>query len=307
MLINAIVCTYNRCESLRDTLRALKEQQLKDGLSMEILVVDNNSKDRTRKAVEEEAQNSPWPIRYVFEPNQGISWARNRGIQESKSDFLAFTDDDTIPEPSWALGLYEALVKYNADCVGGKILPLWLQPPPPWISHPTVQLFSFGMLGLLDHGPEEIAAQPTNRGFLYGANMGFRKCALDEVGLFQTELGLHGSLPMKCEDTEMVERLSSTGKKFVYTPKAVVHHKIPASRMRMNYVRSWNFFCGLSLVKMASLQGQQRPWRKKLAQECLQFGAMALKAYVQMDRLSAIKNEFHFWDRMGQMVGTFNV
>src|SRR5437762_3176643 len=95
--ISAIVCTYNRCESLRDTLTALKQQHLRNGSSLEILVVDNNSRDLTKKVVSEAAKESGWPIRYVFESRQGKSSALNRGIREAAGEFLVMTDDDMIP------------------------------------------------------------------------------------------------------------------------------------------------------------------------------------------------------------------
>lgn len=61
-----IVCTYNRAESLRDTLRALQAQQVDAKRSWEVLVVDNNSKDHTRQVVEEAQRH--WPrLRYEFE------------------------------------------------------------------------------------------------------------------------------------------------------------------------------------------------------------------------------------------------
>ena len=66
-LVSAIVCTYNRCESLRQTLQALKRQVLLAGDMLEILVVDNNSTDQTPAVIAAEARDSRWPIRYLFE------------------------------------------------------------------------------------------------------------------------------------------------------------------------------------------------------------------------------------------------
>src|SRR5436853_382150 len=68
---SVIVCTYNRCNSLLDTLQALARQSVRTDASWEIVVVDNNSRDATRTNVERfTAENPQLRIRYVFEGRQ---------------------------------------------------------------------------------------------------------------------------------------------------------------------------------------------------------------------------------------------
>ena len=193
--ISAVVCTYNRSESLRDTLRALKGQELRDGLLLEILVVGNNSRDRTRQVGEEEAQESRWPIRYIFETAQGLNYARNRGVNESQGEFIAFTDDDVIPDPQWAHELWKTANAHQADCVGGKILPLWFEQAPSWMERHRVKHHFWGAFALLDRGPEVIVANAPDGNFLYGGNIAYRRPVLEEVGIFRTDLGPKGSSP----------------------------------------------------------------------------------------------------------------
>ena len=128
-----IVCTYNRCESLRDTLRALRAQEVgKPGL-WEVIVVDNNSKDQTALAVEEFRR--VWPLlRYEFEPMQGLSHARNHGIAAARGDLLLFTDDDVLPDPDWLEHTLAGIEKYGADACGGYIAPIWETGPPLWLT-----------------------------------------------------------------------------------------------------------------------------------------------------------------------------
>jgi glycosyltransferase involved in cell wall biosynthesis len=76
-----------------------------DGDSWEILVVDNNSKDRTREVVEDFCRRDPDHFRYVFEPQQGKSFALNSGIREARGDVVAFMDDDVTVEPTWLQNL----------------------------------------------------------------------------------------------------------------------------------------------------------------------------------------------------------
>ena len=118
-----VVCTYNRAESLRDTLRALQALQADPGRRWEVIVVDNNSKDHT-KAVVEEVQRG-WPLlRYAFEGAQGLSHARNHGIGCARGAVILFTDDDVLPEPDWLETTLAGLARYGADACGGFIAPI---------------------------------------------------------------------------------------------------------------------------------------------------------------------------------------
>ena len=301
MRISVVVCTYNRCGSLRDTLQALKRQELPEGTSLEVLVVDNNSKDRTPQVVEQEAKDSRWPIRYLFEPRQGQCHARNRGIREAAAEIVAFTDDDVIPEPNWAAALHEAFVRHGADVAGGRIAPLWLTTPPQQLLHPSLQHFCWGVWALLDRGPEDIVAKTPDRNFLYGGNLAFRKPILEEAGAFRTDLGVQGILPLRGDDTELLERLFTAGKKIVYTPKATVRHKVPADRMRMAYIRRWRFFGGFSTMRLSAREARRTPpW---FIRECAENALKALRAYMRRDATAGIHSELLFWEQLGRIAG----
>src|SRR5271157_2306584 len=102
--VSLIICTYNRCGSLLRTLESIAASE-PPSVEWEVLVVDNNSADQTRAAVEEFASRHPGRFRYVFEPNQGLSNARNAGILAARGAVIAFTDDDVIVDTSWLLNL----------------------------------------------------------------------------------------------------------------------------------------------------------------------------------------------------------
>jgi len=162
--VSVVVCTYNRCASLRDTLRALKGQRVDGELSFEVVVVDNNSTDETRQTVDEARRQTRWPVRYVFEQKQGLSHARNVGIREAKSDLVMFTDDDVVPDERWVDTIVRAFESHEADCVGGRILPIWSREPANWLTSPDY----WAVLALLDHGPKPIVAESINGNFLNG-------------------------------------------------------------------------------------------------------------------------------------------
>jgi len=296
-MISVIVCTHNRCESLRETLQALATQRLGRGLRLEVIVVDNNSADATKTVVEDAAGNSRWPIRYVFERRQGKSMALNRGIREADGKFLMLTDDDALPEPTWAQALYGAFVRHRADCVGGRVVPVWLRRPPRWLRSPK----RWGYLAMLDHGPTPLVAGRDSTGdFLLGVNLGFRKTALKRVGTFRTDLGPVGMRLTRCEDSELVQRFILRGKRVVYTPEAVVRHKVEPQRMELPYIRRHKFHVGRSAARFVNQDTRVPAW---LVRQCAANGVAALVATARRQEWPRVQHEARFWYQLGRIVG----
>jgi glucosyl-dolichyl phosphate glucuronosyltransferase len=233
------VCTYNRCDSLADTLESFRRLVVPDGLAWDIVVVDNNSKDHTRDVVARFAATSPTSVRYVFEPRQGLSHARNRAINETVGQAILFTDDDVIVDPLWLQSTLTAFSTTNAGCVGGKVLPLWLGTRPPWLHNRLLNV-----LAMLDYGEEAVElGKPGDDRCLYGANLSFNRERLIELGTFNTELGRKGNFGAG-EDKEIQERLRAAGGKVIYEPRSVVHHKVDSTRLSKGYFRRWYYAAG---------------------------------------------------------------
>lgn len=116
--ISVVIATYRRPLSLKDTLSSMVAQTRP---ADEIIVVDNNSGDETEWIVSEFRQKLP--IQYVFEPRQGVSFARNAGVKAANGEVVAFTDDDCVSDPDW---LYNLELPFLRDpqigLVGGEIL-----------------------------------------------------------------------------------------------------------------------------------------------------------------------------------------
>src|SRR5580698_3790925 len=90
--VSVVVATYNRARKLADCLNSLKALQLPDGLSCEIICVDNNSTDDTKDQIVLLGRDSPIPIAYIFEGKQGLAAARNAGLRHARGEFIAITD-----------------------------------------------------------------------------------------------------------------------------------------------------------------------------------------------------------------------
>lgn len=246
-----IVCTYNRADSLRDTLGALRVQWNRPDCMWEVIVVDNNSNDHTRRVAEELQRD--WPqLRYEFEGAQGLSHARNHGIKCARGEVILFTDDDVLPEPDWLENTLAGLEKYDADACGGYIAPIWEAPPPPWLTE--------RFHGFLAVRTERSDDYPITAPGLapFGANMAFKKVVFDRVGLFDTRRGRKGKVLASGEDGEMFERILGAGLKVVFLGGSRVHHKVEAFRATKRYLRRWRLHTSRNLAISRGVPGARR-------------------------------------------------
>ncbi|MGA9061100.1 MAG: glycosyltransferase [Terracidiphilus sp.] len=238
MKITVILCTYNRCRCLAKALESLAAQVVPTSVQWEVLVVDNNSTDQTQEVVEEFSGRQPDRFRYLLETRQGKSYALNAGIRESRSEILAFTDDDAIAEPDWLWNLTSNLHDGEWAGSGGRIIPIWARPLPSWLSPDDPH--TMGSFVAFDAGME---AGALNRP-PYGANMAFRREAFERYGGFRTDLGRSAGDLQGREDIEFAGRLLARGERLRYEPGAVVRHPTPEYRMEKAYVLNWWFRFG---------------------------------------------------------------
>ncbi|HEV2304691.1 MAG TPA: glycosyltransferase [Candidatus Acidoferrales bacterium] len=240
MDVSIIICTHNRSASLQDALASLKQLSVPTGLGWEFIFVDNNSSDNTRQIIEEFAQSSGFDVRYVFEPKQGLSFARNAGIRRAQGAIIAFTDDDVIVDPRWLVELNDAFAHFDCIAVAGRIVPIWNQPRPAWLEmedHQAVVHFDLGQL------PKEIDSPPV------GANMAFRRIAFEKYGLFQARLGVNKREIAGSEDDEIGKRLLRVGEKIAYAPKAVIYHPVESHRLTKSYLLRWHYSQGKAAIR----------------------------------------------------------
>jgi len=242
MSITAIVCTYNRCQSLSKALDALAASTFPNSIEWEVLVVDNNSCDQTRKVAESFCLQDPAHFSYLFEPHQGLSYARNAGIRKARGEILAFTDDDDQVEPGWLWNLTSALQGREWLGAGGPIIPVWPRRLPKWLS--TDDPATMGSFGEFYPGAE---AGPLTRP-PYGGNMAFRREAFEKYGGFRVDLGRSGSNLQGREDIEFANRLLAGGERLWYEARAVVRAFVPECRMEKSYVLRWWYWYGRSEV-----------------------------------------------------------
>jgi glucosyl-dolichyl phosphate glucuronosyltransferase len=231
--VSVIVATYNRCDVVRGAVESLMNQDSR-GTRYEVIVVDNNSTDATRRTLEELSSKYD-NLFYHFEERQGVSYARNRGIAAARAPILAFTDDDIKPASDWVAAISEGFRKFpDADCIGGKVLPQTAADFPVWLTSKH-----WTPLALLDMGDEPIILDVLNGPGLVAANLAVRAAVFKDVGLFQPELQRVKSFIGSLEDHEFELRLGAAKKRLMYLPELVVYAQVLDERLSKAYHRRW--------------------------------------------------------------------
>jgi glucosyl-dolichyl phosphate glucuronosyltransferase len=253
-MISVIICTYDRSESLRGTFDSLQKMRGVDDIPWETVVVDNNCHDKTAEIVKEYQRRSTFPLRYVRETQQGLSYARNRGIAAARGDVLAFIDDDVTVDADWLAHLRTAYDRFDCIGVGGRIVPVWTAARPSWLKEDGPYAVMQAIVSF-DHGkqPHRLNTPP------FGANMSFRRSAFADYGLFRTDLGRRGAELFGGEDTEFGRRLLRHGESLVYDPAVIVYHSVADERLTVAYFRRWYFYYGRTSVRLARAEPGPTP------------------------------------------------
>ena len=240
-MISVIICTYNREKYIYETLRRVAGNTLETS-NYEIILVNNNSTDGTDAECQRFLSDFPdVTCRYFIETNQGLSFARNRGIKESTGDILVFLDDDSFIESDYLSHLSHQMELHpEAMAFGGKIIPQFESGVTPrWICK-----WTYSWVSAIDKGNK--VCEFKDGSYPIGANMGFRKATIDKIGTFNTALGRTKKNLLGGEEKDIFNRLRAEGGKVLYFPDITIHHVIPDSRTTKEYIERLGFGVGTS-------------------------------------------------------------
>ncbi|MFI3317404.1 MAG: glycosyltransferase family 2 protein [Rikenellaceae bacterium] len=249
--ISIIIATYNRWESLLITLGSVATQDLPPE-QWECVVVNNNSTDRTQQAAEEFAAAHPHlDFKVLFESRQGLSWARNCGIEGSCGEIVAIIDDDEIINEEFASSYLKLFEDYpQATSAGGVIIPRYTSGRPKWMSHYTELPIANPLF--LGSNPREF---PKGK-IPGGGNMAIRRTALQRYGTFDVELGRTAGKLIGGEESDLFERLSRGGEQCWYCPTAIMWHIIPPEKLTLEYFDNLTYNIGVSQRLRAQISGR---------------------------------------------------
>jgi glycosyltransferase involved in cell wall biosynthesis len=242
MDLSIIIATANRAHELEKTLASLATVATPG--AVELMVVDNRSTDTTRHVVARAAAAFPFPVRYLFEAEQGKYAALNAGIAAATGAVIVATDDDARFERDWLVHAVDGLARFDCGFVGGRVRPLWRASKPAWLAERNG--LHTKVIALLDHGPAVREFGRDGISWPLGVNVAYRRDVFDRVGGFDNRLGRKAGTLRNQAQREWHLRARALGVRGFYLPEMIVHHLVGPERLRKQYFRRWLYWHGIS-------------------------------------------------------------
>jgi succinoglycan biosynthesis protein ExoA len=209
--VTVIIPVRNEESSIARTLEQILEQK-RDGLNIEILIVDGQSTDRTREIARSFAAKHS-EVRLLDNPKFVPSAARNIALQESRGDYIAIVDGHCeFPTRTHFLDLVKAFEESGADCLG--------RPQPLDISQATAlqRAIAVARSSWLGHHPgsfiykEQEADCPAA-----SVAVAYRRSVFEEVGRFDERFDA-------CEDCDFNHRIDKASLKCRFVPNLALKY-----------------------------------------------------------------------------------
>jgi glucosyl-dolichyl phosphate glucuronosyltransferase len=304
MKLHVVVPTYNRIKLLQRTIESLLSAPVPSGLDVTICVVDNNSKDDTEQIVRKIQSEAALPILYIKEEKQGLSHARNAGIQAATGDLVGFIDDDEKIDHDWYNVAAREFAVKDTQFIGGPYLPEWEIPAPRWLPpgyHSVIGVVVPKPRGTFDNDFP---------GSLMGGNAIVRRNIFDQIGVYSVKLGRSGKGLLSDEDDEFYQRLLRAGIHGMYVPDLLIHHHVPANRLTRKYHRSWCYWRGaskgyLSRKSQESVRHLLGIPRYRIGRAVKGFLAWPFHLLIARAPEMAFKDELASWDLFGFIYGRY--
>lgn len=218
---------------MASALRSVCEQTL-DPSRYEVIVVDNNSTDETKRYTVDVSRTFSH-IRYCFEEKQGLSYSRNTGFHTARGQYIAYIDDDCTVPKNWLYLAQEVIEQIGPAMFGGPYRPFYNATKPQWY-HDKYGSYDVGTAA------KELARDE----YLCGTNMFFRRDLLEQLGGFNTNVGMMGERLGYGEETVIQRRIWNEYPKEViyYDPKLIVSHLVRAEKMSIRWCAKQMFASG---------------------------------------------------------------
>lgn len=228
------VVTFQRGSGLTQLLHGLNQLRFTNGRNpvLSLVVVDNDPEESGLRVCQEVAHQLRWPLKAVVEPRRGIPFARNTAVRTAgEVDFIAFIDDDEVPDPRWLDELLNVQNRFGVDVVTGPVVPRFLEQPPRWMV--KGRLFERRRVAT---GTLLNSARTSNVLISRSVFQG-----LDQW--FNEGMALTGGT-----DTHFFLRASRSGFRIAAADQAIVYEWIPPSRMSVRWILQRAYRLGNTLA-----------------------------------------------------------
>ncbi len=232
--VDVCVATYKRPLLLGQLLLSLSAQRLPQGVSVRVIVVDNDSRGSALKSVSSfAAKNAGLPVTYVAEPAQGISFARNRALSLASAEWLAFIDDDERADPEWIARLLAAANRYSAEVVFGPVRAILPAGCPGWVR-----------AGRFFERPRYATGTPLPFGATNNALL-----KSDVVRRFDARFSVEYA-HSGGEDTDFFASLGRNGVRMIWCDEAAVSEEVPPERATLHWLLKRHFRSGQAFARI---------------------------------------------------------
>lgn len=252
------ICTYNGEKRLSQVLERLKAQIITTALSWDVLIIDNNSTDRTAEVVQSYQMNwrKDCALIYCYESKQGLAFARQRAILSARGQFVGFLDDDNLPSLDWVEQAYQfGKTHPQAGAYGGQIQGDFEVEPPQ--NFKKIACF----LAIVKRGEKAFIYKPERKMLPPGAGLVVRRNVWKNS--VPAKLLLKGRVRksmLASEDLEAICHIQNAGWEIWYAPTLKIHHQIPRSRFEPSYLIS--LIGGIGLARHHIRMLRISPWKR---------------------------------------------
>jgi glucosyl-dolichyl phosphate glucuronosyltransferase len=302
LTLDVVVPTYKRSHLLRKTLHSLLSAPVPAGLTVCVIVVDNNSPDDTAQVVREMQVQAPVELRYVRERKQGLSHARNGGIAAGTGELIGFIDDDEEVDPTWYTVVAREFADDSVQYIGGPYMPNWVTPVPDWLP-PGYH----AAIGAIPPKPRALFGKELGAN-LMGGNAVVRRRVFDQVGTYAPHLGRSNKGLLSEEDAEFYRRLDKAGLKGMYVPDLIIFHYIAPDRLTRSYHRRWVLWRAVSQGVLDREIREPVPYlgsipRYRLGKALRSLLAIPKHRFLKGSKGLAFADELATWDLAGFIYG----
>jgi glucosyl-dolichyl phosphate glucuronosyltransferase len=229
MNISIIISTWNNAKRLAITLETLTSCSIPAGLRWEVILINNHCTDDTDHIVAGFLKRLP--LIYVYEPIQGLSIAKNKGLQTAIGQLIIFTDDDVRVCPEWIETYWKAYLAHpQKTFFGGPIESEYEAKP----NTELIRFAPYSVKGFHLGDKENFIEEKT----FISANWACEREILMRLGGFDIERGLNsGSKQLVTgEEVHLMNRLRGHGFQALYLPEAKIKHYVPASKCTLKHI-----------------------------------------------------------------------